>query len=418
MDYRTLFIFDVVSLSVYALAIIVLAGCNRKMVGLRWFAASVLLQLSQTTLQAFRGYIPPGFTVLLPTVLQGLGFFAMYLGFHWMILHKPLRTRIGPLLIYLTLLAYAGLYFFRAPYDFAVGMAPVFICSGLSVGMLLKLGTGPVKAVARVTAGVLLLYMCVLIYRTVIMVGTYGYDAAARDLADGRLLAAMLGLMLLGGCLVLMYLWFFVAETHGRLAKTAREDPLTGVLNRRAMDVEARREMSRSRRTGAPLAMIMLDIDHFKKVNDFFGHGGGDEALRVLVSIVRDELREVDLLARLGGEEFVILLPDTAATKATHLAERLREAAQESATRFHEHMIHLTISAGVTQFLPSDDSWEDMLARADAALYQGKREGRNRVVLDQRAIAIHVPPPNPAKKFSLPPRREKSQKLSGQHRMR
>ena len=215
MDYRTLFIFDVVSLACYAAAISTIALRYRRMIGLRWFSASVLLQLAMTMLQTMRGVWPAGITVLLPTILDSLSFFAMYMGFHWTLIRKPLRTMVGPVMLYIALTGYSGLELLHTPFDFAIGMAPVFVCAGLSAGLLLRYGHGSFKAVSRVTAGVLFVTMMLTIYRTVITIGYYGYDAAERGIHDARLLFAMLGLMVLGGGMVLMYLWFFVSRALG-----------------------------------------------------------------------------------------------------------------------------------------------------------------------------------------------------------
>jgi diguanylate cyclase (GGDEF)-like protein len=386
MDYRTLFIFDAVSLVVYAIAISVLALRNRKITSLSWFAVSVLLQLAQTLLQAMRGLWPPMVTVLLPTLVDGAGFFAMYMGFHWTLRRRPLKTWVGPVLFSMALTGYAGLYFLHSPYDFIVGMAPVFVSAGLAAGLLVRLGKGPIETVSQVTAGVLAVYMALLVYRTVVISGSYGYGSAERSLNDARLLYSMLGLMVMGGCLVLMYVWFFVAERWGDLALTARLDPLTGVLNRRAVDEGARREISRARRSGTPLALLVMDIDHFKRINDVYGHRGGDEALRAFVAVLRGELREVDILGRIGGEEFVVFLPDTTAERGMQTAERLRAATELSTLVFGSRVIKLTMTTGVTQLMPNESSWEGMLARADEALYTGKKEGRNRVVLDRQLL--------------------------------
>ncbi len=402
MDYRTLFIFDVVSLACYAAAISTIALRYRRMIGLRWFSASVLLQLAMTMLQTMRGVWPAGITVLLPTILDGLSFFAMYMGFHWTLIRKPLRTMVGPVMLYMALTGYSGLELLHTPFDFAIGMAPVFVCAGLSAGLLLRYGHGSFKTVSRVTAGVLFVTMMLTIYRTVITVGYYGYDAAERGIHDARLLFAMLGLMVLGGGMVLMYLWFFVSERWADLSLTARLDPLTGILNRRAVDDGARREISRARRTGTPLALLVLDIDHFKRVNDVYGHRGGDESLRAFVAMLQTGLRQIDLLGRIGGEEFVMFLPDTTTEEAAKAAERLRAIVEATAVPFEEHEIRLTMTTGVTQLLPDEESWEGMLSRADEALYTGKREGRNRIVIDQRASGIAIPPTKILRRFVWP----------------
>lgn len=402
MDYRTLFIFDVVSLTVYAATITFVALRYSKMNGIRWFAASVLLQLAQTVLQTMRGFWPSSVTVLLPTILFGLSFFSMYLGFRWTVVRKPLKTMVGPVLLCLTLTGYAGLSILHSPLDFAVGMAPIFVCAGLSAGLLLRYGKGNFQNVSRVTAGVLFATMLLTIYRTVVTVGSYGYDAAERGIRDSRLSYSMLGLMVMGGCLILMYMWFFLAERWSDLALTARLDPLTGILNRRAIDDGARREISRARRNGTPLAMLIVDIDHFKRVNDVYGHRAGDHALLVCVSALQSCLRQIDLLGRIGGEEFVMFLPDTTANEAALVAERLRGCVESSAVFFEGREIKLTMTVGVTQMIPNELTWEGMLSRADEALYRGKKSGRNRVVLDQQALAIHVVPIKATRRFAMP----------------
>jgi diguanylate cyclase (GGDEF)-like protein len=127
---------------------------------------------------------------------------------------------------------------------------------------------------------------------------------------------------------------------------------------------------------------VLLDLDYFKRINDRFGHRTGDEALRSLVAVLRRELREVDLVARIGGEEFVILLPDSTGEMAVNVAERLRGAIENTVVSYEDAVVHFTVSAGVTPMLSSDATWESMLHRADDAMYVAKRSGRNRVVLD------------------------------------
>jgi diguanylate cyclase (GGDEF)-like protein len=390
MDYRTLFIFDIVSLTVYTVAITTVAFRNRRMIWLGWFAASMLLELTQTTLQGMMGHGSQDLTVLLPGLLNAASFFAMFKGFRWLMLREPPKTWLGPILLGVALFTYAGLYLLRAPNAFAIGMAPVFVSSGLSLGLLLKLGGRHLKVVSRVTACVLFLYMCVIIYRLV-LISSDAYAIQPSDVKDARGLYSLLAMMGLGACLALTYLWFYAAEIYADLARTARLDPLTGVLNRRALENEAGREISRATRYAAPLALVLLDLDYFKRINDRFGHRAGDEALRALVAVLRRELREVDLIARIGGEEFVILLPDSTGEMAVNVAERLRGAVENTIVSYEDAAVQFTVSAGVTPMLSSDTTWEFMLHRADAAMYLAKRSGRNRVVLDP-----HLNAPQPA----------------------
>jgi diguanylate cyclase (GGDEF)-like protein len=145
------------------------------------------------------------------------------------------------------------------------------------------------------------------------------------------------------------------------------------------MEEAALRETARSIRHGHPLCMIVADVDHFKNLNDARGHAAGDRALQALVRQAKTMLRVNDLLARTGGEEFTILLPDTAASSGVVTAERLRQAIEALEVPYEDRPIRFTISAGVAQFDPSQGDWENMMRRADSAMYDAKEHGRNAV---------------------------------------
>jgi diguanylate cyclase len=162
-------------------------------------------------------------------------------------------------------------------------------------------------------------------------------------------------------------------------AEAVRQDQLTGVLNRKGLDEALERELARGRRRGAPLCVSMLDIDNFKKLNDSYGHQTGDGALIHLARVVEDALRPQDSIGRYGGEEFVILLPETGLDDALTALTRLQ---RELTRRFFLHgneRTLITFSAGVAQ-VGRDEAQEQALARADAAMYEAKRAGKNRVV--------------------------------------
>ena len=167
------------------------------------------------------------------------------------------------------------------------------------------------------------------------------------------------------------------AETE--LRRLATSDPLTGAANRRFLLERADAEWVRSRRYGRPLAVLMLDIDHFKRINDTHGHPVGDEALRALTAAIGTRLRNNDLLGRLGGEEFMVLLPETGLRGAQAMAERLRAEIAAIRIETARGPLSFTASFGVAVCIDADGSFERGLARADAALYAAKRSGRNRV---------------------------------------
>ena len=164
----------------------------------------------------------------------------------------------------------------------------------------------------------------------------------------------------------------------------ARTDMLTGLNNRRAFTEQAGAMLSQMRRLGTPVSAIMLDIDHFKKINDTYGHPTGDAALQHLARLVRDSLRESDVCGRMGGEEFAILLPGSGLNDARGVAEKLRERLAASTVSFNAQSIAMTASVGVSC---GSLDMQELLRVADAALYRAKEGGRNKVVCMETALA-------------------------------
>ncbi|MCQ6258042.1 GGDEF domain-containing protein [Pseudomonas hefeiensis] len=162
--------------------------------------------------------------------------------------------------------------------------------------------------------------------------------------------------------------------------QSALRDPLTGTGNRIAMDQTLIREVDMAKRHLQPLSLLMLDIDHFKRVNDSHGHGIGDEVLKGVAEAIKNQLRNVDMVFRFGGEEFLILLSNTSRDAAALVGERLRHAAQAQDYFAAGTRIELTVSLGCATLLPGE-SVESLLRRADNALYVAKREGRNRLAM-------------------------------------
>jgi diguanylate cyclase (GGDEF)-like protein len=160
---------------------------------------------------------------------------------------------------------------------------------------------------------------------------------------------------------------------------TASKDDLTGLMNRRSLTSVMLREISRSRRTGAPLSVAMLDIDHFKQINDVYGHKAGDDVLVELAGVLRNNLRDMDVVARYGGEEFALILPETRCLEALSLLDRLRRLVGEHIFVAAGKPLRMTISSGVTQFDPRRHDATTLFEEADLGLYESKRSGRNQV---------------------------------------
>lgn len=200
---------------------------------------------------------------------------------------------------------------------------------------------------------------------------------------------ALLGVFLFNLSVVFVmfgYLSFFyltmVTSANRKLRRMAITDSLTGLFNRRHMTHLVERELARFQRNGHPVAFIVLDIDHFKSINDEHGHETGDHVLEDVASIIKAQLRTQDLVARWGGEEFLAVLPDTNLQNAQVSAERVREALlTQDWLAPNGKRIDITISAGVSEFR-RDDDLNSAINRADRALYRSKDGGRNRVELE------------------------------------
>ena len=171
-----------------------------------------------------------------------------------------------------------------------------------------------------------------------------------------------------------------LAQSQALLRELSTHDSLTGLLNYRELHRQLADEAERSRRYGRPFSLVMLDIDHFKAVNDTYGHLAGDKALRALAALIRQEVRPTDVVARYGGEEFVLVLPETAGPGAMTLAERLRvRVAGHAVAVTADQAISMTVSIGVASYPDGANAVQKLLSAADQALYAAKSAGRNRV---------------------------------------
>lgn len=166
-----------------------------------------------------------------------------------------------------------------------------------------------------------------------------------------------------------------------QLANMALFDSLTGALSRAAFMQHAEKEFKRAQRYSRPFSVIMLDIDHFKKINDQHGHAAGDHVLQIFVEAIEEEIRSTDVIGRIGGEEFALLLADTTQNAAAYLAERIRQRITKYPYIAGKMLIEVTASLGVAVMNADDAGFNVMLQRADEALYVAKHGGRNRVTM-------------------------------------
>jgi diguanylate cyclase (GGDEF)-like protein len=187
-----------------------------------------------------------------------------------------------------------------------------------------------------------------------------------------------------------------VDTMRGSLVEQLDHDMLTGLYSRRRFADLLRFESLRAARMGGTWSVLMIDLDHFKRVNDTYGHAGGDAALAAVGSAIRVPLRSLDAPARLGGEELAVLMPGCDAASAAVVAERLRQAIAHIAVPHNGGVFHLTASLGVAQWQPSDTDGQAVVNRADQALYAAKNSGRNRVVVANASSAVAADQAAPA----------------------
>lgn len=203
------------------------------------------------------------------------------------------------------------------------------------------------------------------------MLSTRGPEAIPRSF-----LVLIVGGFLAAAFLALLKIMIQNQQIEARLME-ARTDPLTGLANRRAFDLELTRRISQRQRQGTPLSLMVIDVDHFKQINDTFGHQAGDAIILQVAQILASTSRVMDLVVRLGGDEFAISLTGTDLAEASLAVERVRTAICEKTLVFEGHEHHLTVSIGLAEAMWDDDA-ASLIKRADMALYAAKEAGRNR----------------------------------------
>ncbi len=377
MDYGTFFFTNIASVTVFTVCIGILACYNRRVTGMRWFAGAQAVGLAKLILQGLEGKVPAVLGSFTVSELYLVSIMLQWMGLRWFLVRTSMRNRWPWIGIGVVLAVYGVMFPFKIQYSANIANIPFVVVCGVSSWMLWKHGRAPFLAVSRVSAAVVASQMTVAAYRAVLTNLRYMHPHETVNAhSDPQWVYSLATAAFFATVMVMCELWFLVTELQRELAEQARTDPLTGALNRRSMEEAAQRETARSVRYGHALCMIVIDIDNFKKLNDTRGHAAGDRALQALVCRVRSLLRKQDSLARTGGEEFGVLLPDTSELPALMIADRVRQAVEDLEVPFEGGPIRITVCAGVAQ-LDTACGWENMLRRADAAMYAAKKHGRN-----------------------------------------
>lgn len=335
-----------------------------------WVAALILVAVG--SLLAFGvGYFPAVVSITLPRLLFPSGLFLCYVGMQRFFGVAPRFRRWVTLIVGVALVQMWFTFVqpsFHARLVLSMGLA---LCLFLAMANLLR-QQQPASIAKILTMGVVVVMLSILTMRlvtsVVFPVGADIFDASPQQLLYVTSFSFLIVLLSVG--LVLLA----TERLHSEVSFLATHDSLTNALTRRHLNAVCAIELDRSQRHGRSMALLIMDLDHFKAVNDTHGHLRGDRVLVDFVATANRLLRRPDQLARFGGEEFVALLPETSLEEALGVAERIRHACALPSPE-----IACTVSIGVTTNHTAGDTVDTLIARADAAMYQAKEKGRNRV---------------------------------------
>jgi diguanylate cyclase (GGDEF)-like protein len=353
------------------------AGRVRRSLRIR--SAALVVEAVGWSLLAAHAYLPQGVLLLggnaFNLLAQGMSVIALR-----MLLGEALR---GRLVVAVGLLGWLGVAWFglaEPNYQARVlwGSLAIGINILLSVEALVGVAVRRSSRARTVLLGVFAMAAALLIWRNIqLWIGGYQLPGITTASNINFFYVMLSGLQPLFAGIGFLLLYNEILQQELRLL--ARIDPLTGVSNRLAINEATTLMLAHSARYRQPLGVLMLDADHFKNVNDRFGHNGGDKVLRSLVVSIRATLRDSDLIGRVGGEEFVVLSPGADLASAMLLAERVRSTVENTPLVIDGQPLTLTVSVGVAVAAVNDRDGTALLQRADAALYEAKRAGRNRV---------------------------------------
>ena len=377
VDVHTLYLACLVSQATFALTLTLLAWSDRRTKGVVWLAVACAMQFVWTTSRTFGPVRSDGVLEAAGGCLLVVLFSMVYMGFRWFVVRQELQSRVWPILVGVSLLLIVALSRID---PFLATVLSRFVGLSIGIGVIVMLWRPQITALrttARVCALLLASLLLIMIVRMAANRPIERWAAAGKEswLTIYSREATMIGVTLLSFSFIVL----FVKETDRRLQEETRTDSLTGLWNRRAMEEASMREVGLAIQNSAPLALLMMDLDCFKDLNDTFGHALGDRALRAVGSVLLTATGSQDQTARMGGEEFAVLLPGRSLEEAAEVAERLRVTIGDLRLHETEYSASVTVSIGVSVLRDGEYGWTEMLCRADDALYRAKRQGRNRV---------------------------------------
>ena len=382
LDLRTLSVNNIlVSLS-FGMCLILYANKYPQFKGIKISGIAFLISSGAFLLLGFRNFIPDFFSIIIPNLMLVISMALVHFGlllFYEFNLKQPQWLHGGILLAVLVLF----LIFTYADYNtnariviisFTVSIQCVFIMWTLLIAHQMNYH----KANFMI-AMAFLIFSTFFAFRGILTLS----EKPLLDFMNAGFLHALSIIVYQFVVIITSFglVWIVSHKIHNILKEQATHDPLTRVFNRRALEEILNVEHSRSMRNQSPLSVIMLDIDYFKRLNDRHGHSMGDQVLVLIANLLVENTRGYDSIARFGGEEFIVLLPDTPIDKARLIAEKLKDKVANHEYRIKDNRkVEITASFGVTSCDLSKEPWLKVLDRCDRALYLAKESGRNKVI--------------------------------------
>lgn len=346
-----------------------------------WWVIATLLQPAGFVLIALRGGAPAWATILLANSVVAFAFTAYAVALHRFFGTRPRAWLLGGLWAVSVL---ASFWWGVIQPDLVARLVVVSLAMSvtLAYGAVLLYRNAPRRRALHQVVGVSFVLACgILAYRSIVLLVDPTGVADLFSLNHVQVLSYAVG-SILPVVATVGFLLMCNDRSARELERAARVDYLTDCYNRRAIEELGTRVMAAARRHGMSLAVLVIDLDHFKQINDELGHAAGDEALVRTVERIRDCLRAEDLLGRLGGEEFVVLMPNTDSASAVAAAERIRETFAALPLVLGDRHRPVTLSIGVAVLAPADRLFSQLLQRADRAMYAAKKAGRDLVMAD------------------------------------
>lgn len=384
LDIRTLSLLAVLVSLLMAGAMVLLWRINPGQRSARFWALGNCAIALGFLLIGLRGTVPMFLSVPVANTLITLGYGLMLAGV-WEFMERKVHWWLVQLSAGGLFAAFLYLTYLKPDIGWRITLVSSLIAmlSILAARALLQRGKPGMFRIQKVTALVFALHAFYLLMRSLItLTGAPVHDLFSTNLVQSL---AFLDVIVAAVCLNYGFTALVNRRLQLHLDHLASHDMLTRVFNRWAFELMVRREITRGKRRDSMLSLLLLDIDHFKRVNDNYGHQAGDGVLREVAGLLAQLSRQEDVVARLGGEEFCVLLPDTSLHDALEIAERLREAIHLHPVKLDDTFIDITVSVGCAALPAGEASWKGLYHQADAALYKAKEGGRNLIAVPTSA---------------------------------